>query len=663
MNAGWIAALALVLAAPAGAAERIVVTGTRVARAVLEEPAATARLEADELQLIAADHPSEALNRLAGVFIHRNSGQEHLTAIRSPVLTGGAGAGSFLYLEDGVPLRAAGFANVNGLFESVTELAEAIEVVRGPGSALYGSNAVHGMINVLTPTPDADAVRLSFAADTIGRRKGEASVERRGFYFGFAGLDEDGWRASSGVKQEKALARWDAGGAGWKAATTFAFVNLEQETAGFAEGPDAYADDSVRRANPNPEAYRDAKAARLQSRVTFEKSSALTLAVTPYARWTEMTFLQHFLPYQGTEENGHWSLGAQTAAYWTPDGPWSLVAGLDAETSTGFLTETQDMASFGPFPQGVHYDYEVRADVAAAYAQATRDLGEDLTLEAGLRAEWVRYDYDTAAPAGVNGRFLVPADRGDDYLLATPKLALTWRPADAQAVTLRLARGARAPQTSDLYRLQNLQTGAPADVETLDSVELGWRGDLGNTFLELTAFHMDKDGFFFRDADGLNVADAKTRHQGIEAAIDAGIAPGLRAILAATYARHTYRFDRPLAAPGSESISSGDDVDTAPRTLGDARLVWTPFDALTAELEWVHVGRYYTDAANDHRYPGHDIFNLRARWRATPRLAVTAALRNLADEAYAERADFAFGTERYFPGEERALTLGVTSAF
>jgi len=93
-------------------------------------------------------HPAEALNGVAGVNIHRGSGQEHLTAIRSPVLTGGAGAGSFLYLQDGVPLRAAGFANVNGLFEGGTELASRIEVIKGPGPAYYGSNAVHGLINI-----------------------------------------------------------------------------------------------------------------------------------------------------------------------------------------------------------------------------------------------------------------------------------------------------------------------------------------------------------------------------------------------------------------------------------------------------------------------------------------------------------------------------------
>jgi len=48
------------------------------------------------------------------------------------VLTGGAGAGSFLYLEDGVPLRAAGFANVNGLFEGGTEFANSLDVLKGP---------------------------------------------------------------------------------------------------------------------------------------------------------------------------------------------------------------------------------------------------------------------------------------------------------------------------------------------------------------------------------------------------------------------------------------------------------------------------------------------------------------------------------------------------
>src|SRR5690606_15498625 len=112
-----------------------------------------------ETDFIDPVQPAEALNRLPGVGIQQGSGAEHLTAIRSPVLTGGAGAGSFLYLEDGVPMRAAGFANVNALMEAMDEVSGGIEVVRGPGGARYGSNAEHGLINFLSrpPSPEGDA--------------------------------------------------------------------------------------------------------------------------------------------------------------------------------------------------------------------------------------------------------------------------------------------------------------------------------------------------------------------------------------------------------------------------------------------------------------------------------------------------------------------------
>ena len=103
-----------------------------------------------EMEFIRPAQPAEALNRLPGVGIQQGSGAEHLTAIRSPVLTGGAGAGSFLYLEDGVPMRAAGFANVNALMEAMDEISGGVEVVRGPGGARYGSNAEHGLLNFLS---------------------------------------------------------------------------------------------------------------------------------------------------------------------------------------------------------------------------------------------------------------------------------------------------------------------------------------------------------------------------------------------------------------------------------------------------------------------------------------------------------------------------------
>ncbi|HCX68887.1 MAG TPA: TonB-dependent receptor, partial [Rhodobiaceae bacterium] len=125
------------------------------------------RITGNEAGFIAPRQPAEALNRLPGLGIQQGSGAEHLTAIRSPVLTGGAGAGSFLYLEDGVPMRAAGFANVNAMMEAMDEVSGGIEVVRGPGGARYGSNAEHGLINFLSrpPVPGGDAeLTLSYGS-------------------------------------------------------------------------------------------------------------------------------------------------------------------------------------------------------------------------------------------------------------------------------------------------------------------------------------------------------------------------------------------------------------------------------------------------------------------------------------------------------------------
>ena len=113
----------------AAALEELVVTGTRSESPLLDLAGNTGRVSEEEIDLVRPDHINQIVNRVPGVNVQRGNGQEHLTSIRSPVLTGGAGAGSFLYLEDGIPLRAAGFANVNGLFEVNYEQAGGIEVV------------------------------------------------------------------------------------------------------------------------------------------------------------------------------------------------------------------------------------------------------------------------------------------------------------------------------------------------------------------------------------------------------------------------------------------------------------------------------------------------------------------------------------------------------
>ena len=262
-------------------------TAERRPEPLLTHPGSASSLEAFDVDRLNAEHPAEILNRLPGVYIHRGNGQEHLTAIRSPVLTGGAGAGSFLFLEDGVPLRAAGFSNVNGLFEAPTELAERIEVVRGPGSALYGSNAVHGLINVIPRGPgDERNGFLEVSAGSFERQDGRAFVARgasgAGAALGVNFAHEGGYISDAGLDQQKAVLRVETPAGAGQIRATLSGSNLNQETAGFVRGGDAYKDRSLSRTNPNPEAYRDAKSIRLA--VAYERPvrKDSTLTITPF---------------------------------------------------------------------------------------------------------------------------------------------------------------------------------------------------------------------------------------------------------------------------------------------------------------------------------------------------------------------------------------------
>ncbi len=642
----------------AQADDEIVVTAERRIQGTDTLASNIATIDNNEITSLGADHVSEILNRAPGVLIHRGSGQEHLTAIRSPVLTGGAGAGSFLFLENGVPLRAAGFANVNGLFEAQTALLDRVEIVRGPGGAFYGANAIHGVVNVITPAP-ADNFQSAAVSASGFHNKVTAAVARQnrgqGIYAGFSAHEDTGFRADSGTDQQGAIVRFAGTTDGWAHDTIITATNLNQETAGFIAGPDAYRDRRLSQTNPNPEAYRDSTALRLQSQWTKALQGG-EFRLTPYARWTEMEFLQHFLPSKAVEENGHWSAGFQSAFY--ADDHFSF--GLDGEYTEGYLTEIQTLPTVFSFVQGVHYDYDITAGSLSAFFKVDRNLSEALTLTLAARADWTTYEYKNNTSDGPFGRFIRPADRNDDFLTFSPKISLLHQAGNGQ-YWLSYAEGARPPQTTDLYRLQGNQDVTGVDPEHIRSLEAGWRGDMSDTVGgEVTVYYAKKENFLFRDADGFNVIDGKTQHIGIEADLNIAINDKLSLNANGSYAAHTYRFDRPVnsTANASEAISNGDDIDTAPRTLAGARLIWRPSGKSFAQAEWVHVGDYFTDASNNHDYPGHDVFNLRLE-KSAGFFTAFAAVRNVFDTRYATRADFAFGTERYFPDAGRTLTLGL----
>ena len=310
----------------------------------------------------------------------------------------------------------------------------------------------------------------------------------------------------------------------------------------------------------------------------------------------------------------------------------------------------------------MHYDYDVKAFVGAGYVDKTFEVARNTTLNVGARAEYTAYDYTNNADTGRSGRFIRAADRKDDFLTITPKINLIHANGPARYY-VRAARGSRAPQVTDLYSVQLNQNPGEAEVETLDSLEVGYKRTLGtDSQFELAAFSMWKDNFFFRNANGFNVVDGKTKHIGIEGSLTTPLTHWLSFSIDGTVAKHQYNFDLDEGS-AANNISAGTRVDSAPDTLATARLTAAPTDAIMTELEWRHVGAYFTNPGNTAKYDGHDIFVLRGHYALTDSFKISARIDNLLDARYADRADFAFGNERYFPGRPRTIFVGLSADF
>jgi outer membrane receptor protein involved in Fe transport len=638
---------------------------------VPNDPGSYSVISAQTIEDVQANHAAEILNTVPGVNVQMNSGQEMLVAIRSPVLPAGAGQGSFLVLENGVPIRAPAFGNVNELFEVHHETASAIEVVRGPGSVRYGSNAVHGLINIIDPEPGAQTgSEVTASLNTLQRYRGDAttnfSLGGADVWVGASAMHDGGWRDSSGVDQQKLSARAGWRGGDWSNIASFSAVNLNQETAGFVIGHDAYKNLAFSKINPNPEAYRDGWAAHVDDR--FQKSFGDgVLTVTPFALTQRMIFIQHFLPDQSTEKNGQDSAGVMTHYEFGPENiRWTV--GADVQWAQGSLEEIQTKPTFGAggtFPKGIHYDYDVDTWMYAVYAELNWEFAKNWRILTGVRQETDRYDYTTHKAPGVYGRYLIAPSRDDSWNLFTPKFGVAYDGIEGVQLYANYARGERAPQASDQYRLQNTQTIDRLPVEKLDSYEAGARGDVAGVHYDVAAYYQKKDNFYFRDSDGRNVPNGKTLAHGIEAAVNGNIADiwggHIRWNGDVSWSIQKYDFTRTVVAL-TEVITKGNRIDTAPEWMADAGIGWEN-QKMSLFLSSEYIGQYFTDAANLHTYHGHWIAHLRGSYNFTDKLQAFAIVRNLTDERYADRADFASGQERYFPGEPINLTVGLRARF
>lgn len=245
---------------------------------------------------------------MPGAAVAITNGEGHTTAIRQPFTT----MPVYLFLEDGIPIRATGFFNHNGLYELNVPTAGRLEVIRGPGTALYGSDAVAGVVNVVT-APSAPDRRASISTEggSAGWLRLLASGSTGHTAWGGARADlnvshSDGWRDRTAYDRRSGTARWDlAASDTLSVKAVLSAANVDQDTGANAPLPrDLY--ESAPTTNLHGIAFREVEALRLSVEVE-RLGEADLVALTPYFRRNRMvlngSYNLSFDPRIETSEN------------------------------------------------------------------------------------------------------------------------------------------------------------------------------------------------------------------------------------------------------------------------------------------------------------------------------------------------------------------------
>lgn len=129
----------------------VVVTASRTEQLVKEAPAAVEVIIREDLDKMGAENLAQALQLAIGIDVSENGMVGNSVAIR------GAKSNQTLIMVDGMRIRTENTDQTANNYElqrvNMADV-ERIEIVRGATSSLYGADAMGGVINIITKTPD-----------------------------------------------------------------------------------------------------------------------------------------------------------------------------------------------------------------------------------------------------------------------------------------------------------------------------------------------------------------------------------------------------------------------------------------------------------------------------------------------------------------------------
>ncbi len=685
--------------------EEVVVSASREVQQRKEVPAAIGVLTANQIKETKAFGIEQLVNQVPGVFMSSSkasSNEQHFMAVRSPIST----KSLFLYVEDGLPIRPVAVFNHNALLEMNNTTFRKVEVLKGPASSIYGSEAIGGSFNFITKNPRKDfGGSLGFQINDLGisRFEAEASTtanEKYGFYVGGHYIQRNNGPVEHSDYE--------------KFAVTFKNVNDFSETLQWTNSVSFIDYRSDMSGSISEENYQKGN---YQSDQTFteREAKALRFRSTLVKSWNDDNKTSINFMYRNNEMNQipsyrvrqNRTMGALTG---TGSGEInsnkfrsyvgliqhkldfnfadaSLVIGATADFSPqDYVAETIDVLVDVSTRKNTEFvinsgDYilNYQADIFnyAAYAQFEISPFRNLKLTGALRFDEFDYDYDNLIEtiSGVQ-------DTEVTYDSFAPKFGINYN-INKLGFYGNYSKGFTPPQTSTLFRnSKNSSTGSTVfnlNPAKFDNYEIGSYFTIPNTLkVDVAAYRLKGVDrlISIRDAAGdfQQMNAGETRSEGVELGLKYYMLKNVSVSYSGSYATHKY-----ISFFDNNVDYSNTDMQTAPNYLAMTSVNYKPLSNLSLTLEHEQVGKYNTsferqavvaidatgnDVLGTTTYKGHHVFNFRANYEYN-NFEIWGQVLNIFDELYAVRASYnRFRKENsYSIGNPSAIHFGVKYNF
>jgi len=652
--------------------DEITVTAERVEESSLKQPLSISKKDTEEIELDQVVFQKDLLNSLSNVLVTQTtSGIGHMMSVRTPITT----QPYFLYLQDGIPVQSSGFFNHNALAYTTYESATEAEVLKGAGTALYGSDAVAAVVNIASLTPNGEEkTRAKLQGGSYGYKRAFAShtgsmSESTDFAVTASYTDNDGYRDHSSYSRGEFNAKFvtvlDEKNV---LETAVNYSKTDAEQTGTLTKDQMYNDPTsvgdiaplLDRVDPK----RKFDFARASVRWDSELSDTLSMSTIGYVRYTRNRYTATWEPNLPQNDSEQKTVGLMHKT--TQHVGWGCnIYGVDMEYTRGsqLYVQTFDYVPTGwgsPVDQGVIYDYDVDYVAVAPYVQSDIALSDTLTLELGARYDYNGFEYTNHTETGQYGdsSYYRPADRSDSFNHFAPKAALAYRPDKATEVYFRYANGFRIPSATRLYSQKTGTSVEGLDPETSDTFEIGYKRRFSSAYVEVVAYYMTIDDTIVRREDENKNRyyenGGKSIHKGVEITYKQKLSDMFAFSFAGSYAKSNFDDD---------PVYGDNEMAAAPDYKADARLFFTPNRATVVMAEAQYVGSYYMDDANTRTYGGYTVFNLKGSYAFNKRWKGFFKVDNITDKVYAQKADYAYGRERYTPGLPRMFYAGLEYSF